>query len=333
MPRFRQEVCVDYPCPGIAETGNVPLEKGTACCAVLIVDIAGTVALRTQLGDAAASRRIRSLLEAVIAASRQHGGEFIKSYGDDVMAIFEKDALACAARVAIAAQRLAQEAGLQLYAGFHAGEVEFCQTMGHPDAIGLTVNFAARLHKLTEGAPGRIFLAEESLAGLPLELRQLTSRYGVRDLKGIGQTAIWTLDWQDAGTTTATVFSSRDEDANAAAVLLLTHGATRVRLAGEQKSVQVGRGRDCALRVPDPEPRVSSSHLLFEFSAGRWFAQDISRNGTWLRDGKTGEETRLPNCKQTTLPGTGLLCLGRPFADDPEGRFTVCFAVTDGAAR
>ncbi|HWY24040.1 MAG TPA: winged helix-turn-helix domain-containing protein, partial [Nevskia sp.] len=56
----------------------------TRHCTALIVDIAGTVGLRSQLGDAAAGRRIRHLLDAIIATARQHQGEFIKSYGDDV---------------------------------------------------------------------------------------------------------------------------------------------------------------------------------------------------------------------------------------------------------
>ena len=233
--------------------------------------------------------------------------------------------------MAIAAQRLAREAGLQLYAGFHAGEVEFRQTMGHPDALGLTVNFAARLHKLTEGAPGRIFLAEESMQALPPELRGLASRYGVRDLKGIGQVSVWTLDWQDAATTTATIFSSKEEDRNAAPALLLRHGAEELQVRVEEQKCLVGRGRECGLRVPDPEPRVSSTHLLFEYSDGNWFVQDISRNGTWLRDGRTGEERRLPNCKQATLPRSGMLCLGRPFSDDAEERYTLRFTIADGA--
>lgn len=299
----------------------------TRQCAVLIVDIAGTVGLRAQFGDSGAGRRIRKLLELIIAESQQHNGEFIKSYGDDVMVIFEQDPIASAAKVAIMAQRHARESGLQLYAGLHPGEVEFRQTMGHPDAVGLTVNIAARLHKLTEGAPGRIFLAEQSVQALPTDLRARTSRYGVRDLKGIGQVSIWTLDWQDVYTTTATIFTREDEDAGLDCGLLLRHLANSVRFSAEKKSALVGRGKDCALRVPDPEPRVSSMHLLFEFSGGHWFVQDISRNGSWLRDGKTGEETALPNCKQTLLPRDGMLCLGRPFKDDPEGRFTVCFAV------
>jgi DNA-binding winged helix-turn-helix (wHTH) protein len=301
-------------------------------CAVLIVDISGTVGLRSQLGDAAAGRRIRLLLEAIIEAARQRGGEFIKSYGDDVMAIFERDALASAAHTAIAAQRLARQAGLQLYAGFHAGAVEFRQTMGHPDAVGLTVNFAARLHKLTEGAPGRIFLAEASVPALPAALRACTSRYGLRELRGIGEAGICTLDWEDAASATATVFDAGREPAGGASALLLGHGARELRRQPGDEPCLVGRGRECGLRVPDPEPRVSSTHLLFEHAAGRWFVQDISRNGTWLRDGRSGEESRLPNCKQATLPRSGLLCLGRPFADDPEGLYTLRFAIADQGA-
>lgn len=299
----------------------------TRHCTVLIVDIAGTVGLRSRLGDAAAGRRIRHLLDAIIATARQYHGEFIKSYGDDVLAIFEQDPVSSAARVAIAAQRLAADAGLQLYAGLHPGEVEFRETMGHPDAVGQTVNFAARLHKLTEGAPGRIFLAEDSIGLLSPELRALATRYGNRELKGIGTVSIWTLDWHDSATTTETVLTVEPVGSIESATLLLRHGADAVRLLAEHGSRFVGRGKDCALRVVDPESRISSTHLLFEHSAGRWFAQDVSRNGTWLRDGKTGEESLLPYCTKAMLPRSGLLCLGRAFADDGEGRFVVSFEI------
>jgi len=294
-------------------------------CTALIVDIAGTVALRSQLGDAAAGRRIRHLLDAIIATARQHQGEFIKSYGDDVLAIFERDSVASAARVAIAAQRLAADVGLQLYAGFHSGEVEFRQTMGHPDALGMTVNFAARLHKLTEGAPGRIFVAEETVNALPAELRASTNRYGLRDLKGIGAVSIWTLEWHESTTTTSTVLAFEPAAAAKPAALVLRHAGQSLRLSAAQGSCMAGRGKGCAVRLLDPEARISSSHLLFEHGAGRWFAQDISRNGTWLRDGRTGEESLLPYCTKVMLPRSGTLCLGRTFADDAAGRFTVSF--------
>jgi len=303
-------------------------ESAVRKCAALIVDIAGTVALRAQFGDEAGGRRIRSLLETIIATSRAHGGEFIKSYGDDVLAIFDRDPIASAARVAVKAQQLAQEAGPQFYAGFHFGEVEFRETMGHPDALGLTVNLAARLHKLTEGAPGRIFFVEDALSALPADLRTRASLFGARDLKGVGQTVIWTLDWQpDAAATVIT--TTGQSDLATKGHLLLGHGSTSAKLGSEQKSATVGRGKDCAIRVLDPELRVSSAHVMFELAGGRWFVQDISRNGTWIRDARTGEEAMLPNCKQATLPREGVLCLGRPFANDAAGIFTVSFKLID----
>jgi DNA-binding winged helix-turn-helix (wHTH) protein len=304
---------------------NISSHAGVRRCTVLIVDVAGTVDLRTRLGDSAAGRRIRYLLDSIIAAAREQRGDFIKSYGDDVLAIFEHDSVNAAARVAIAAQRLAVDAGLQLYAGFRTGEVEFRETMGHPDALGQTVNFTARLHKLTEGAPGRIFLAEDEVAALAPELRMLAARYGTRELKGIGPVSVWTLDWQDALTTTQTIFTHDPVVEPRSAALLLRHGANAVRLGAIQGSCFVGRGKDCSLRLIDPESRISSTHLLFEHIAGRWFVQDISRNGTWLRHGKTGEESLLPYCTKAMLPSSGQLCLGRGFAEDAAGRFCVGF--------
>ncbi len=129
---------------------------------ILIVDIAGTVGLRARIGDVEAERRIRDLLNTIIALCRARGGHFIKSYGDDVLAAFEGEAVEAAAEAAIAAQRASASAGLPLYAGLHSGPVEFRVTMGHPDAVGSTVSIAARLHKLTDDVPGRIHLLESS---------------------------------------------------------------------------------------------------------------------------------------------------------------------------
>jgi predicted component of type VI protein secretion system len=81
--------------------------------------------------------------------------------------------------------------------------------------------------------------------------------------------------------------------------------------------------------VPDPEPRVSTAHLQLEHTATGWFVQDISRNGTWLRDRSTGEERQLPHISRIMLPRAGELCLGRPFAGDPRREFTVGFEAAD----
>lgn len=310
--------------PGLRADGSPDTRQGAA----LIVDIAGTVELRNQVGDAPAGERIRKLVDAIVRLAKDGGGAFIKSYGDDVLAVFERDPVTSAANVAIAAHRTALQSGFQVYAGLHAGDIEFRQYMGHPDAVGLTVNIAARLHKLTDGAPGRIFLAEESVATLSPELKARATAYGPRELKGLGTLNVWTIDWHDAKTTAGTVFAEEAADTSTGAgPLVLRHGEETVRLEESARPFFVGRGKECVLRLSDPEPRISSKHLMFEKIGGRWVIQDISRNGTHLRDARTGEALVLPYCTKAMAPQSGRLCLGRPFADDPDGLYTIEFEI------
>ncbi len=295
---------------------------------MLIVDIAGSVRLRDRIGDAAAERQIRHLLDQVIAASRENGGEFVKSYGDDMMAIYEVDPVNSAAATAIAAQRLAQASGLEMYAGLHVGPVEFRITMGHPDAVGMTVSLAARLHKLTEGAPGRIFMTEEWVSALSMEHKTRAHLFGPRDLKGLGNVNIWTLDWQDNNDSTGTYMAPVQLVTSRFKPLVLRHAGGELGLK-EWGTVLIGRGKECALRIFDPESRISTTHLQLEFNAGCWFAQDISRNGTWMRDLNTGEVQLLPYCNKAMLPKRGDLCLGRSHLDDPDRQFTISFQPMD----
>ena len=299
------------------------MDGATRECAVLIVDVADATQLRARIGDAAAEQRIRQLLDRMIATARSRQGHFIKSYGDDVLVAFDGPAISAAVDTAMACQRLAAEAGLDLYAGLHAGPVEFRETMGHPDAVGLTVSVAARLHKLT-GSPGRIFLAEQWVESLTPALRERAKLYGPRELKGVGMVNVWTVDWRDTTMETRVVPVAAPAAPLPSASLVLRHGSRVLRLV-ELRSYVIGRGVDAALCVPDPEPRVSTAHLQLEHSATGWFVQDISRNGTWLRDRATGDERQLPHISRIMLPRAGELCLGRSFADDARREFIVTF--------
>lgn len=296
---------------------------------MLLLDIAGSVRLHDRLGDAAAERQIRNLLDKIISASREHGGECVKSSGDDVMLVFEHDPVNSAVSTAIASHLLAERVGMELYAGLHAGPVEFRLTIGHPDAVGMTVSVAARLHKLTEGAPGRIFMTEEWISALTPELKHRAQLFGPRDLKGLGSVNIWTIDWQDASVSTATYMAPSQVITRSFTPLLLRHAGSEVQLS-DSKTFLIGRGKECALRIFDPESRISTTHLQLEHSAGCWFAQDISRNGTWMRDLKTGEIQLLPYCNKAMLPKRGDLCLGRSHADDAPGQFIIHFESADG---
>ncbi len=219
-------------------------------------------------------------------------------------------------------------AGLQLYAGLCAGPVEFVESMGQPDIYGQAMNLAARLHKLTEDAPGRIFMPAELVRLLPADLQREASAYGARKIKGYGPMEVWTLAWRDHSVTvtfvpakniTAGVASAR------ASALALWHRGRRMDLDPTDGAFVIGRSAGCSLQVPDPEPRISSKHLTIEIESGLWMAHDVSRNGCWVRDERTGEEFPLLPGAKARLPVRGSICLGRSFAEDPGGSYVVQF--------
>ncbi len=295
--------------------------------AVLFVDIAGSTELRRTLGEAQASRRLGSLLEALFAQVATHCGEVMKSDGDDVIAIFSRDGHAAgdAAGAAIAAQQTAHDAGLAIYAGIHAGPLHFLNVLGRRDVEGLAVNYAARLHKLTPGVPGSIFLVRETVDALPPDLQQKTRIYGERVLKGLGRAEVHTLDWREQLTMIPTRYATAQIQSEAGLVLKIA-GAS-LRLAAGDSPLLLGRSKSqCQLTVDDPGalPLVSSRHAQVLHKHGQWWLNDFSRNGTWLRDEVIGDERQVLG-GEATLPRVGALCLGRAFAADREGAFTVHF--------
>lgn len=314
--------------PGVRDDAPSVIRRGAA----LLVEVAGTIELRNEIGAAAAAVRIRPLVDQIVMLAQARRGAFIQSYGDDVLAVFEEDPVTAAASVAIAAHRAARQAGMQVYAGLHAGMIEFRQSMGRLDAAGPAVDMATGLNRLSDGVPGRIFLSDDAAAALSAEWRARATPYGPRELRGIGTVNVWTLDWHEASTSPGTEFAEQAGDAPAsAAALVLRHGAVTLRLEEAGKPFFIGRDRECALRVADPQPRVSSKHVMIEKITGHWVLQDISRNGTHLRDAHGGDPVLLPYCTKTMIPMRGELCLGRAFADDPDGLYTVCFERSDAS--
>ncbi len=155
------------------------LPEGTAV--ILFLDIAGSTALTTELGDAAYREKERELDASLRAAITEAGGTPVegKVLGDGVMAVF------ASARQAIdAAQRcrdLGNEAGLPLHLGIHAGDVVREGNNVH----GGAVQVAARVQGTA--APGEILVSAtvrdlaRTSAGVEFEDR------GEHELKGIAE--------------------------------------------------------------------------------------------------------------------------------------------------
>jgi adenylate cyclase len=294
--------------------------------AVMFADIAAATELRNSVGDRQADAILDPLLRALTEIVHRNGGDVLKSDGDDVLAVFDRAGTCVddAANAAIECQLASRAAGRKLYVGLDAGVVEFREVLGRPDVAGMPVNLAARLHKLVPDLAGYIFLSVDTVQSLRPDLRDRARPYGVRPLKGIGAVDVHTLDWDEAVTMVPTRFALPATQAMQAVALGLTHAGRVMRLTPNAPPLMVGRDRNNELRIDDDEQRVSSRHLKILCRNGAWILQDTSRNGTWVRFNNNSNQIGLLG-DELKLVGNGRMCLGRPFADDAQGRFTVHF--------
>jgi len=149
--------------------------------AILFLDIAGSTALTSKIGDAAYRERERDLDAHLRTAITGAGGAAVegKVLGDGIMATFSS------ARQAIDAARacrdLGDKAGLPLHLGIHAGDVVREGSNVHGGAVQL----AARVQ--SAAAPGEILVSQtvrdlaRTSAGVAFE------DCGEHDLKGIDE--------------------------------------------------------------------------------------------------------------------------------------------------
>ncbi len=296
-----------------------------APAAILFLDIADSSALTSRLGDLDAGRLLGRLLERVQGIVEHHGGRAVKSQGDDLIAYFapSEDIAARALEATIACMHAAQEPGLGLYAGLASGPVQVTEVLGRFDVSGQTVITAARLHKLIEGLSGRIFMSGATVSDLPASLRAGCKAFGSRELKGLGEIEVFTYEWLDGNSTEFVNLSLQDLPLPE---LWLRVGGRELRFSAQQSPVQVGRQPIGAGSVVMQGTNVSGRHLDFVVDGQVWRVSDRSRCGTWLRVENGSVDVPLAG-KSAVLLGAGALCLGRHFADDPSGEFTLGFRV------
>lgn len=294
--------------------------------AVMFADIAAATELRNSVGDRQADAILDPLLKAMTDIVIRNGGDVLKSDGDDVLAVFDRahTFVSDAANAAVECQLAARAVDRKLYVGLGAGVIEFREVLGRPDVAGMPVNMAARLHKLVPDLAGCIFLSVDTVQALRPDIRERARPYGTRPIKGVGSVDVHTLDWDEAITVVPTRFALPAASASAVVALGLTYAGRATRLEISSPPFQAGRDRNNELRLDDDEQRVSSRHLKIVFRNGAWILQDTSRNGTWVRFNNNSNQIGLLG-DELKLVANGRMCLGRPFADDAQGRFTVHF--------
>ena len=289
---------------------------------ILIVDIAGATAKRKAYGDKEAARRLGSLLQELTQIVNAQSGRVLKSDGDDLLVVFAGES--CAASAVFAASKCHEAAGkhgMALYAGIGSGPACLIEVLGRTDIDGMCVNIAARLHKLIPDQADHVFLDAATRDQLSPEQQVLCRSFGQRNLKGIGEIEVFSLDWDNRLSGKPTTMFSQTEP-QVMNDLVLSIGRVRQSFKAEMKEIVIGRSSKCDFLLAEDE--VGRLHAKFIYDNGSWFLRDVSRNGTWTRlAGPTSEKHLFGGI--VPLPPSGTICLGRPFAEDKLGGTTVEF--------
>jgi len=178
---------------GVGDAPPAPELSSSGLTAILFADIVDSTALTERLGDASFRAKARDLDAALRAVIRDHSGTPIegKLLGDGVLAVFTSARQAIEASLACA--RAADDAGLPLHLGLHAGDV----IREENNVYGGSVNIASRISGLS--AAGEVLVSDivrglaRTSAGVRFEDR------GEQALKGVAEPLrVWAVVEREA---------------------------------------------------------------------------------------------------------------------------------------
>jgi len=273
--------------------------------AILLADVSGSTALYRTHGDERASQLVFECVEGMQKIATIHGGEFVRSKGDDVLCLFESADSAVAAAGDMMTHGARGE--VSLHAGLHWGLVVHRGT----ELFGDAINVAARL---SSQAKENEVLMSRTLVNYTKSVDRATLRsLGEHSLRGINMpTEIFALmagGDEDGGVTnfaaqpTVVQFQRKEQVARTAVRLSWINWSQDVH---EGDQITVGRSSACGLVVP--EAWVSRVHAAITVRGGIVEFKDSSSAGTTLAIG-TAPEFYI--CRQTVaLTGTGTIALG-----------------------
>jgi pimeloyl-ACP methyl ester carboxylesterase/class 3 adenylate cyclase len=168
-------------------TGEAPeIEADRFLTTVLITDIVDSTRTAAGIGDDRWTRLLADHFAACREQVARHRGEFVKTTGDGVLAIF--DGPARAVRCGLAIRATSHDAGLSLRAGVHTGE---CERLSD-DLAGVAVHIAARTCAIAEGEE---LIATSTVRDLAVGSMLRFDPRGTRELKGVpGSWSVFAVD-------------------------------------------------------------------------------------------------------------------------------------------
>ena len=286
------------------------MARETINCVVMFADVAGSTAMYENMGDDLARERISGALNRLISISSEHGGQLVKTIGDEILVYFTDadQSINAAKRIqeTMEDDRSPETIGVSIRIGMQYGST----ILENDDIFGDTVNVAARIASM---AKARQILCTQEIAFM-LKNQDLASTMRPYDrlrVKGRNeQLDVYLVAWEQDGdiTNMASVSNfSNPARYDQATKLVLRYEGSSHSLLPDMDPFIMGRGKDCELIVRGD--LISRHHSRIEHRRGKFVIADQSTNGTFLRTSE-GQDIYLRR-EEFALFGSGVISLGK----------------------
>ncbi len=287
---------------------------------VVFTDLTGSTGVFEALGNTKATSAITRLTQWIGKVCADHNGRVVKYLGDGVLVVFKDNANAVDAVIEL--QRVhhdrigdwpeSQKMGLQI--GMARGEV--VEQSG--DCFGDAVNLASRLSDLSGSE--QILATSAVIAELGSQSEVRARCLGSLDIRGRNEACVvHRIEWQsDTLSEFLTVPAPIGPSTNSVSRPVLPSSIELSWLGAHtsfgQNQMPLFLGRDAQAQFVVEDPRVSRRHATIEHRAGKFYLEDVSSYGTWVRFSDTGAVVALRR-QECLLLADGEIALGASFDD------------------
>lgn len=286
---------------------------------IVFADLTGSTGMFEALGNAKATQAITRLTEWLGKVCVARGGKVVKNLGDGVLMVFahSTDAIDAVSEM----QRLHTERiktwpdNLKMYLQIGLAQGEVIEQAG--DFFGDAVNLASRLSDLS-GA-NQIFASDTVINQLPADTLVRFRSLGAMDIRGrVENCVVHRVEWQSevlsdfftvpAGLAVASATSAAQQIGSMALAWL----DVEATFISTDLPIHLGRVAEAQFVVSDP--RVSRLHAKITWRAGKFYLEDISSYGTWVKFSGSADVVTLRR-QECVLMVSGEIALGAPFED------------------
>ena len=296
-------------------TGERTASQQQVMAAILFADICGSTRLFERYGDVRARQIETRVLDALTAKTSAHGGEVIKTIGDEIMCVFPGalNGLLAATDMQkrISGDLVFARDSLAIRVGLHYGEA-LLEDDG--DVYGDAVNTAARMASLAKRE--QIVTTASTVSGVTNSGALRSRSLGTARVSGkLLPIEIVDLMWQEDTSNVTTVQRVvRLSDVAPKARLVLRYKSQAFEV--DELAPPFSLGREVGNNVVVEAEWVSRTHAMVEFKRGHFVLSDRSTNGTWVKVGND-DELRLHR-DEVHLRKTGIISLGQESAINSE---------------